>query len=109
MTIPAHDRDAALELLIDGYRALTREDPHHPLLGYLNGVADTSISLPQDKEQLLRDRYAHNDEPHTVVLVKYYVDIRDAVEQLQSVRGKPYELAEDVHPFHGSYDDIRMD
>jgi len=84
----ASDHDSAIELIIGEYRRLYSHNPNHELLKYICDVSDDSFRYSPDKKirQKFVDAYAPDERtPVAVMLAKYFVALRDAVDRIEGI------------------------
>lgn len=88
----ASDHDAAIELVRDEYRRLQRHDPKHDLLKYLLSVEDDGIAFSTNEsvQNEFLTKYAPKENtPTAVMLAKYFVALRDAVDKIEGIDRSP--------------------
>ncbi len=89
----ASDHDSAISLIIDEYRRLEKNNKNHELLKYLSKVENEGIAYSNDEKTLdeFLDKYAPKEEntPTAVMLTRYFVDLRKAVDKIEGIDRSP--------------------
>ncbi len=93
MTDLASDHDSAIRLIIDEYRRLQKHNKNHELLKYLSKVENEGIAYSRDEKILneFLDKYAPKSEntPTAVMLTRYFVALRNAVDKIEGIDRSP--------------------
>jgi hypothetical protein len=91
----ASDHDAAIELIIDGYRRLQAHNPEHELLQYITNVTDQGFENVRDKYDAFLDRFETPEDKKldyvkvAKVLTSFFVALRDAADEIEGIDRKP--------------------
>jgi len=99
------DQDAAVYLVTTEYQRLQEHNPKHSLLKYLHQVSGDGFIYSGDgkvMEEFL-DRYAPGEEPVAVMLARYYVVLRDAVDGIEGIDRSPKK--KEIKPVEAIVDD----
>ena len=93
MTGLADDHDSAIKLIIEEYTRLQKHNPKHGLLKYIIPNEDKrGFDLSPDekiREEFLDKYFPKEKMPWVVVLSKYYVDLRNAVDKIEGIDRSP--------------------
>ena len=88
----ASDRESAVSLIIDEYRRLQKHDSNHKLLQPIYNVTDSGFKYSKDEKILdeFLDKYAPNNSTSVaVMLARYFVDLRKAVDKIEGIDRSP--------------------
>ena len=89
----ASDRESAIRLIIEEYRKLQKHNENHELLKYLSKIEDDGIAYSNDEKILdeFLNKYAPIKEntPTAVMLARYFVDLRKAVDKIEGINRSP--------------------
>ena len=82
----ASEREAAIELIIEGYFKLKKYNPDHDLLKYITKMSKSSFEFSEDEKlrESFLDKYAPNDKISVaVMLARYFVDLKKEIERIE--------------------------
>lgn len=91
MTCIASDRDCVVEFVIEEYRRLQSRDPGHELLRYISEADDGFSYCSGNWQDFLAHFSPRQDAPVTAILGRYYIALRDAVDEIEGIDRKPKE------------------
>ena len=91
----ASDHDAAIELIIDGYRRLQTHNPEHELLQYITNISDQGFENVRGKYEEFLDRFETPEDKKldyvkvAKVLTSYFVALRNASDEIEGIDRTP--------------------
>jgi hypothetical protein len=118
----ASEHDAAIELIVGGYRRLQEHEPDHELLQYVTDVTDQGFKQVPAKIDDFLDRFETQEDKQLAgvkivkVLASYFVALRNAADGIEGVVRTPPQpvktLSRPIFPVetldgirHDTYDD----
>lgn len=96
----ASDREAAIELIIRGYRRLQAHNPQHELLQYITNVTNDGFDPVPHMYNAFLDRFETEEDKksdHIVVarvLTSYFVALRNASDEIEGIDRTPKRPSE---------------
>jgi hypothetical protein len=93
MTGLAEDRLAAVALIIEEYQRLQRHYSEHSLLRFIGNIGGGGFDFASDELFCdFFDKYTPKPgAPMAVILTRYYIDLRNAVDLIEGIDRSPKE------------------
>jgi len=91
----ASDHDAAIELIISGYRRLQAHNPKHELLQYITNVTDQGFKNVGEKYEEFLNRFETPKDKKldcikvAKVLTSYFVALRNTADEIEGIDRTP--------------------
>ncbi len=91
----ASDRRAVVRLVIKEYLRLSKHAPMNELLQHITNVTNKGFEYPYNKmvKQEFFKKYApENVVPVSVMLARYYIDLKNAVDKIKGIDRSPKSI-----------------